>query len=102
MSIIKKVFRNNTAEISAPTEGTVAKTSIAVTGTVVFYKDGTCGVAYKKSSAASWTHKESSSQNISMSLTSLTAGTEYQVKLYVLYAGEYQYGEAITVTTLDA
>lgn len=99
MSIIKKIFRNNVAEISAPTKGTVTKTAIAVTGTVVFYKDGSCGVAYKKHSASSWTHKVSSSQNISMNITSLTAGTEYDIKLYVLFNNEYQYGETIQVET---
>jgi len=102
MSIIKKVFRNNVAQISAPTKGTVTASSIAITGSVVFYKDGSWGVAYKKSSASSWTHKKVTSQDIETNLTSLNADTAYDIKLYVLYNGVYQYGEAIEVTTAES
>jgi len=69
---------------------------------VAFYKDGTWGVAYKKHSASSWTHKASSSQNINMTLTSLDAETEYDIKLYVKYDNEYQYGPTISKTTSAA
>lgn len=99
MSIIRKIYRGNVAQISAPTKGAVTTTSIAVTGTVVFPKDGTWGVAYKLSTASTWTHKASSSQNISMTLTSLTADKTYDIKLYVKFDGAYQYGEAIQAAT---
>ena len=95
--------RSNNATISAPTKGTVTKNSIVVTGTVEWYKDGaTWGVAYKKHSASSWTHKASTSKSINETLSSLTASTKYNIKLYVLFNGEYQYGSAIDVTTSAA
>ena len=97
------LFRSNVAAISAPTEGTVTKNSIVVTGTVEWYKDGaTWGVAYKKHSASSWTHQASTSKSINETLTSLTASTKYDIKLYVKFNGEYQYGSAIEVTTSAA
>lgn len=94
-----KLFRNNIAQIGPPTAGETTTSSIAVTGSVVWYKDGTWGVAYKKHSASSWTHKASSSKDISMTLTSLDANTEYDIKLYVKFNGVYQYGTAISKST---
>ena len=95
--------RSNNATISVPTKGTVTKNSIVVTGTVEWYKDGaTWGVAYKKDSASSWTHKASTSKSINETLTSLTASTQYDIKLYVKFDGEYQYGSEINVTTSAA
>ena len=95
--------RSNNATISAPTKGTVTKNSIVVTGSVEWYKDGaTWGVAYKKNSASSWTHKASTSKSINETLTSLTASTKYNIKLYVKYGDEYQYGSQIDVTTSAA
>jgi hypothetical protein len=95
--------RSNNATISAPTKGTVTKNSIVVTGTVEWYKDGaTWGVAYKKHSASSWTHKASTSKSINETLSSLTASTQYDIKLYVLFDGVYQYGSEINVTTSAA
>lgn len=100
MSVILNLYRNNVAEVGTPTASDVTKNSIKVTGTVAWYKgDATWGVAYKKSSATSWTHKACASQTISVSLTSLTASTTYDIKLYVKYNGEYQYGTAIQETT---
>lgn len=97
------LFRSNVAAISAPTEGTVTKNSIVVTGTVEWYKDGaTWGVAYKKHNASAWTYKASTSKSINETLTSLTASTKYDIKLYVKFNGEYQYGSAIEVTTSAA
>jgi hypothetical protein len=97
---LSNLFRSNVADISAPTKGTVTKNSIVVTGTVEWYKDGaTWGVAYKKDSASTWTHKASTSKDIDETLTSLTASTKYNIKLYVLFDGEYQYGDSIDVTT---
>ena len=94
------LFRSNVAEISAPTKGTVTKNSIVVTGPVEWYKDGaTWGVAYKKNSASDWTYQASTSKSINETLTSLTASTKYNIKLYVKYGDEYQYGPAIDVTT---
>ena len=100
---VLNLCRSNVATISAPTKGTVTKNSIVVTGTVEWYKDGaTWGVAYKKDSASSWTHKASTSKSINETLSSLTASTKYNIKLYVLFNGEYQYGSAIDVTTSAA
>ena len=97
---VLNLCRSNVATISAPTKGTVTKNSIVVTGTVEWYKDGaTWGVAYKKHSASSWSYKASSSKTIDETLTSLTASTQYDIKLYVKFNGEYQYGSAIEVTT---
>jgi hypothetical protein len=94
------LFRSNVAGISAPTKGTVTKNSIVVTGTVEWYKDGaTWGVAYKKNSASDWSYQASTSKSINETLTSLTASTKYNIKLYVLFDGEYQYGDSIDVTT---
>lgn len=100
---VLNLCRSNVATISAPTKGTVTKNSIVVTGTVEWYKDGaTWGVAYKKDSTSSWTHKASTSKSINETLSSLTASTKYNIKLYVLFNGEYQYGSAIDVTTSAA
>jgi hypothetical protein len=96
---LSNLFRSNVAAISAPTKGTVAATSIKVTGTIGWYKDGTWGVAYKKNSASEWTYKASTSKDIDETLTGLTASTKYNIKLYVLFDGEYQYGDSIDVTT---
>ena len=96
---ISNLYRSNVATISAPTKGTVTANSIKVTGTVEWYKDGSWGVAYKKDSASSWTHQASTSKSINETLTSLTASTKYNIKLYVKFDGEYQYGSAIDVTT---
>ena len=100
---LSNLFRSNVADISAPTKGTVTKNSIVVTGTVEWYKDGaTWGVAYKKNSATEWTHQPSTSKSINETLSSLTASTKYNIKLYVKYGDEYQYGPAIDVTTSAA
>jgi len=97
------LFRSNVATISAPTKGTVTKNSIVVTGTVEWYKDGaTWGVAYKKNSDTDWTHQASTSKSINETLTSLTASTKYNIKLYVKFGNEYQYGSSIDVTTSAA
>ena len=94
------LFRGNVATISAPTKGEVTSSSIAVTGSVEWYKgNATWGVAYKKHSASSWSYKASTSKTIDETLTSLTASTQYDIKLYVKVNGEYQYGSAIEVTT---
>ena len=94
------LFRGNVATISAPTKGEVTSSSIAVTGAVEWYKDGaTWGVAYKKHSASSWSYKASTSKTIDETLTSLTASTQYDIKLYVKFNGAYQYGSTIEVTT---
>ena len=97
------LFRSNKATISAPTKGTVTHNSIVVTGSVTWYKGGaTWGVAYKKHSASSWTHQASTSKTIEETLTSLDAETKYDIKLYVLFDGVYQYGSEINVTTSAA
>ena len=94
------LFRSNKATISAPVKGTVTHNSIVVTGSVEWYKgNATWGVAYKKHSASSWSYKASTSQTIDETLTSLDASTKYDIKLYVKFNGEYQYGSAIEVTT---
>ena len=94
------LIRNNVATISAPVKGTVDSSSIAVTGQVAWYKgNATYGVAYKKHSASSWTHVASDTQAIDETLTSLTASTKYDIKLYVKWNDVYQYGAAIEVTT---
>ena len=100
---VLNLCRSNVATISAPTKGTVTKNSIVVTGTVEWYKDGaTWGVAYKKHSGSSWSYQASTSKTINETLTSLTASTQYDIKLYVKYNDEYQYGSAIEVTTSAA
>ena len=97
---LSNLFRSNVADISAPTKGTVTKNSIVVTGTVEWFKDGaTWGVAYKKNSASEWSHQASTSKSINETLTSLTASTKYNIKLYVKFGDEYQYGPSIDVTT---
>lgn len=100
MSIILNLYRSNVATISAPVKGEVTSSSIAVTGSVTWHKgNATWGVAYKKHSASSWSHKPCDSQSISVSLTSLDAATKYDIKLYVKYNGAYQYGSAIEAET---
>jgi hypothetical protein len=100
MNVIMNLYRNNKATISAPVKGEVTSSSIAVTGSVAWYKgNATWGVAYKKHSASSWTHKASTPQAIDMTITSLDADTTYDIKLYVKYNNVYQYGSAIEAAT---
>lgn len=100
MNIIMKIFRSNVAEIGTPAASDVTHNSMTITGTVEWFKgDATWGVAYKKHSATKWTHAASSSKSISNSLTDLDAETKYDIKLYVKFNGEYQYGPAIDQTT---
>jgi hypothetical protein len=97
---VLNLFRTNKATISAPTASSVTHNSMTVSGSVTWYKGGaTWGVAYKKHSASSWTHVASTSKTIEKSLTGLTAETKYDIKLYVKYNNEYQYGPAIEETT---
>ena len=99
MSILMNVFRNNDAVIGTPT-GVPTSNSITVSGEVEWYKDGaTWGVAYKKHSSSSWSHESCSSKSIVVTLAGLSAGTKYDIKLYVKFDGKYQYGPAIEVTT---
>ena len=94
------LFRSNVAAISAPTSPSKTANSITVNGTVEWYKDGaTWGVAYKKSSASTWNHESCDSKSIVVTLAGLSASTKYNIKLYVLFDGEYQYGDSIDVTT---
>ena len=94
------LFRSNVATISAPTKVSATANSIIISGSVTWYKgDATYGVAYKKDADSTWSHKASSSESIYVTLSSLTASTKYNIKLYVKYDGEYQYGSAIDVTT---
>lgn len=100
---VLNLCRNNNATISVPVKGTVTKNSIVVTGTVEWYKDGaTWGVAYKKNADTDWTHVASTSKSINETLTSLTASTKYNIKLYVKFDNAYQYGSSIDVTTSAA
>ena len=100
MNIIMKIFRSNVAEIGTPVASDVTHESMTVTGQVEWYKGGaTWGVAYKKHSATKWTHHASTSKSISKSLTGLDASTKYDIKLYVKFNDEYQYGPAIEQTT---
>ena len=91
--------RSNVATISAPTKVSASKNSIIISGSVVWYKDGEWGVAYKKNSETDWTHKPSTTQSIYATLSDLTASTKYNIKLYVKFDGVYQYGTSIDVTT---
>ena len=94
------LFRGNVASISAPTKGEVTSSSIAVTGTVEWYKgDATCGVAYMAHGGSSYTHVASTSKSISKTISGLEASTAYDIALYVKYKGNYQYGPVIEVTT---
>lgn len=100
---VLNLCRSNVATISAPTAGTTTHNSIVVTGSVEWYKgDATWGVAYKKHSASSWSYKASTSQTINETLTGLSANTKYDIKLYVKYNDEYQYGPEINKTTESA
>lgn len=91
-----RLYRNNIAAISAATISDVTSTGMAVAGTVVWYKgDAVYGVAYKKHSVTTWSYKEASSADISVSLTSLSANTNYDIALYCKWNNEYQLG-AIT------
>ena len=95
------LFRSNVADIGTPTVSSVTKNSFKVTGTVTWYKDGaTWGVAYKKHADDTWTHSASTSQSISKTISSLTAETKYDVKLYVKFDNVYQYGPTVEETTL--
>ena len=103
MNILMKVFRNNIAEIGTPTCTAHTSNSLTITGSVKWYKDGaTYGIAYKASGASSWTHVASTTQDINITKTGLSAGTTYSIKLYVRFNGEYQYGTAITQATDEA
>ena len=94
------LFRGNAATISAPTKGEVTSSSIAVTGTVTWYKgNATWGVAYKAHGGDTYTHSASTSKSISKTISGLEASTAYDIALYVKYQNVYQYGPVLEATT---
>ena len=100
MNILMKVFRNNIAEIGTPTCTAHTSNSLTITGSVKWYKDGaTYGIAYKAEGVDNWSHVSSSTQDINITKSGLSAGTTYSVKLYVKFNNVYQYGTAITAST---
>ena len=97
------LFRGNVAEIGTPTCTAHTSNSLTITGSVRWYKgDATWGYAYKAEGADNFTHVSSSSQDINITKSGLSAGTTYTIKLYVKYQGVYQYGPSITQATDEA
>lgn len=99
--MIPKLFRNNIASFGTPTLSDVANTSMAVSGSLEWFKDGEVGIAYKKNSASTWTYKAQTGNDISDTLTSLTKNTKYDVCFYVKFGGEYQMGPIANATTTN-
>ena len=103
MNPVMNLFRNNVAEIGTPTCTGHTANSLTITGSVKWYKgDATYGIAYKAEGADNFTHVSSSSQDINITKSGLSAGTTYTIKLYVKYQGVYQYGQSITQATDEA
>lgn len=97
---MKGLFRNNIADLPAPTLSNVAGTSMKVSGTIGWYKDGEWGFAYKTSAGSTWTYKKQTNKTFSnVTLSSLTASTSYDVCLYVKFNGIYQRGTVATQET---
>lgn len=95
-------FRNNIASFTTPTL-TAAATSIAVSGEIAWFKDGVWGIAYKKSSASSWTYVPTDDKVLSEeTITGLDASTSYDVCLYVKFDGTYQKSAKATISTTAA
>ncbi len=95
-----KIYRSNVADFVAPVASGVTHEAMTITGKVVWFKGAAPkGVAYKKHSATKWTYVESESADVETTISTLDAETKYDVKLYLLFGGEYQYSSAIEVTT---
>ena len=94
---MKLLYRNNIAGFSEPV-CTASGSKITVTGQIEWFKEGTWGYAYKKSSATSWTYKPTDSKDINATISNATSGAKYQVKFFVKYEDEYQYSSAVSVT----
>lgn len=100
--MMRYLYKNNLAHFGAPSVSNLADTSMTVSGTIEYFKDGEVGVAYKTGAATSWTRSKSTSTNVSKNITGLTAGTAYKVCFYVKdVTGAYQYSVPVDVTTLQ-
>lgn len=98
---MKLLFRNNNFEMTAPVASDIAATSATVTGSLTDYKDllTEWGFEFKKHSASSWTTKKVTGTTLTASLTSLTAETKYDVRVYGKIGTAVQYGPEASFTT---
>lgn len=90
--------------LSSPTVENITTNTAKVKGTVYVTGDGESaemGVCYGKKQAPTINdyHVKSSSANIAVDLNNLDANTAYNVRLYVKYKGEVQYGKAVLFNT---
>jgi len=101
MNVLMNIFRNNIAEIGTPTCTGHTANSLTIEGSVKWYKDGaTFGFAYMAEGGSNWNHVSAGSdQTFTLTKAGLSAGTTYNVKLYVKFDGAYQYGPAIEAST---
>lgn len=98
-----KLYRNNTAVFDTPVLAVASATSLSVTGSLGFYKDGAeWGIAYKKHSSSTWTYKSKTAQSYTAEeLDSLATGNQYDVCFYVKYLGVYQRGPVASATPAE-
>ena len=101
MNVLMNVFRNNIAEIGTPVCTGHTSNTITIEGSIRWYKDGaTWGFAYRAKGGTNWVHESAgSSQDFILTKAGLSAGTTYDIKLYVKYQGVYQYGPSIEAST---
>lgn len=95
----RPLYRNNIAGFGTPTLSAATASSLHVAGSIAWYKDGQWGIAYKKSSASSWTYVPTTEKTVDEDLTGLEAETSYDVCLYVKFNNVYQRGTKATATT---
>jgi len=80
---MKKLFRIPDPTVGNATASDVTSSGMKVSGTVTFSGAATYGVAYKKSTASSWTYTDGgTSKSVSETLSGLTADTNYKVCIY--------------------
>lgn len=99
-----QVFRNNNFMMTAPTSSSVTASGATVTGSLTDYKGlkTEWGFEYKTHAATSWSTKKVTGTTLTANLTSLSASTQYDVRVYGKIGSAKQVGPTGTFTTAES
>ena len=97
---MRPLYRNNNFEFGAITS-TKTSSSITVSGTITDYKGLLTekGFEYKAHSGSSWTTKKVTAATLSATVSSLSASTKYDFRIYGKIGTAIQYGPIEEITT---